>query len=138
MSAAARAEAETPALFGSFADAANAEAEAKQARRQLGIATATPGVELDGGRSAATPPRSASLGYASAGGWHWQIALGAEFRIHPDNPAFPEQTSRALSPSLFVEPEVFYEWNGGDDRLKLQPFARYDRDDRRRSHLDLR
>ncbi|UUX49141.1 hypothetical protein NUH88_17265 [Nisaea acidiphila] len=66
------------------------------------------------------------------------LEVGAELRLFPNSPAFPVQRDRAVSPSIYFEPEFTADWNGGDDRLTLVPFARLDRDDDRRTHADLR
>ncbi|WP_028465784.1 hypothetical protein [Nisaea denitrificans] len=66
------------------------------------------------------------------------LELGMELRLFPNDPAFGLQRDRAVSPSFYLEPEISADWNGGDDRLTLVPFARVDRDDDSRTHVDLR
>ncbi|WP_193182746.1 hypothetical protein [Nisaea sediminum] len=66
------------------------------------------------------------------------LELGTELRVFPKDPAYGSQRDRALSPSLYLEPEFTADWNGGDDRLTLVPYARFDRDDDRRAHADIR
>ena len=61
-----------------------------------------------------------------------------ELRVFPNDPAFGLQRDRAVSPSFYLEPEISADWNGGDDRLTLVPYARVDRDDDSRTHVDLR
>tara|TARA_E500000318_G_scaffold45425_4_gene42947 strand:+ start:5193 stop:6410 length:1218 start_codon:yes stop_codon:yes gene_type:complete len=66
------------------------------------------------------------------------LELGMELRVFPNDPAFGLQRDRAVSPSFYLEPEISADWNGGDDRLTLVPYARVDRDDDSRTHVDLR
>ncbi|WP_240615572.1 hypothetical protein [Alteromonas facilis] len=40
--------------------------------------------------------------------------------------------------SIYVQPEFFYSWNEGDDRLVIKPFARIDQHDSERTHADMR
>ena len=102
-----------------FAAAANAERQAREVGATIGSAAFSPG-------------------FGNRGEWYVKTRIGVECRIYAGKPAFPEQPGGTLSPSTFIEPEIIYEWNDGDERLKLQPYARYDRDDKRRSHVDLR
>jgi hypothetical protein len=73
-----------------------------------------------------------------AGQWEMSTDIGAELRVFANKPAFAEQSGNTLSPSIFLEPEAVYAWNDGDDRFIFKPFARIDRDDENRSHLDVR
>lgn len=66
------------------------------------------------------------------------LELGMELRLFPNHPTFGQQRNRAVSPSLYLEPEITADWNGGDDRFTLKPYARVDRDDDSRTHVDLR
>lgn len=61
-----------------------------------------------------------------------------EIRLFPNDPAFPEQEDRVISPSIALQPEFRYEWNDGRDRLTATPFLRYDLDDDERTHGDVR
>jgi hypothetical protein len=61
-----------------------------------------------------------------------------ETRLFPNDPAFPEQEDRVISPSIALQPEFRFEWNDGRDRLTATPFFRYDLDDDERTHGDLR
>jgi hypothetical protein len=73
-----------------------------------------------------------------AGEWDTSTEVGAEVRVFANKPAFSEQSGNTLSPSIFLEPEVVYEADGGNDRFIFKPFLRLDRDDENRSHLDIR
>jgi hypothetical protein len=73
-----------------------------------------------------------------AGEWSLSGPVGAELRIFPEEPAFPGQRDTTLSPSVFAEPELRYEWNDGADRLTFVPFGRLDADDDNRTHADVR
>lgn len=66
------------------------------------------------------------------------LEVGTELRIFPESPAFSAQRDRAVSPSLYLEPEVTADWNGGDDVFTFVPFLRLDRDDDGRTHGDIR
>jgi hypothetical protein len=85
----------------------------------------------------AAPP-ALILGAALAGEWDFSASLAGEFRAFPHQAAFRGQDDAAVSPSVSVEPELVYEWNGGDDRLTLVSFLLWDADDDIRSHGDLR
>ncbi len=73
-----------------------------------------------------------------AGDWDFSGSVAGELRVFPNAPAFDEQDDTRFSPSIAVEPEVVYEWSGGDDRITFVPFARLDAHDDNRSHVDLR
>ncbi len=75
---------------------------------------------------------------AHAGEWDFSGSLAGELRVFPNDPAFPGQDDATLSPSIAFEPEAVYEWNDGADRFTVVPFLRWDADDDRRSHADLR
>ncbi len=83
-------------------------------------------------------PLALAGGAALAGEWDFSASLAGEFRAFPYNAAFREQDDATISPSFSLEPEVVYEWNGGDDRLTFIPFLRWDADDGNRTHGDLR
>lgn len=61
-----------------------------------------------------------------------------EVRLFPQDPKFPEQEDRFISPSIALQPEFRYEWNDGRDRLTATPFFRFDLDDDERTHGDIR
>ncbi len=83
-------------------------------------------------------PLALAGGAAPAGEWDFSASITGELRAFPNDPAFPGQDNATLSPSVSFEPEVVYEWNGGDDRLTFVPFLRWDADDDSRTHGDLR
>lgn len=77
---------------------------------------------------------SATLAPAFAGDWSGDIGLEARVFQHPAlNPA---QGDGGLS--LYVAPEYSIDWDDGDQRILLAPFARLDPADSERSHFDLR
>lgn len=80
------------------------------------------------------------LGIASVEGMAAELAgfAGAEVRLFPHSPRFPEQRGSTFSPSLILQPEYRREWNAGKDRLTVVPFLRLDADDDERTHADLR
>lgn len=59
-----------------------------------------------------------------------------EQRFFLQDAAFPGQT-RAQT-SLTVTPEVFFDWNDGQDRILFKPFMRVDQYDDERTHADIR
>ena len=52
--------------------------------------------------------------------------IAGDLHFFPQSPAWPGQSGAALNPSLVAQPELRYEWNDGDDRITLIPFARLD------------
>lgn len=80
-----------------------------------------------------------AAGVAAAGEWDFSGSAGLETRlfVHPPAHAGQDDAGR-LQASVFAAPEIVYDWNDGDDRLTLEAFLRYDEDDARRSHSDLR
>jgi hypothetical protein len=79
-----------------------------------------------------------ATGAAVAGEWEISGSAAGELRIFPIKPAYPDQDDATFSPSVSFEPEIVYEWNDGDDRLTVEPFARLDAYDENRTHWDLR
>jgi hypothetical protein len=75
--------------------------------------------------------------YAEAGQWDIGGQASFEARYFSVDPEFPSQKNIEVSPSVSLEPEFVYEW-GRDDRITLTPFMRWDADDARRTHADLR
>ncbi|NIA70402.1 hypothetical protein HBA54_17495 [Pelagibius litoralis] len=64
--------------------------------------------------------------------------VAGETRIFPDKAQFPGQNNSHISPSLVIQPELRYRWNGRDDRITFVPFLRLDADDENRTHVDIR
>ena len=62
------------------------------------------------------------------------VALDVQNFLHP--PAFPQQESHRVLPSLLLQPEFYYDWP--NDSLTVVPMARLDSSDDRRQHFDLR
>ncbi len=56
--------------------------------------------------------------------------------IHP--PIFPEPPGHPILASVLVQPEYRYTWNEDRDRLTAILFARYEYEDSRRRHVDVR
>jgi len=73
-----------------------------------------------------------------AGQWDVAGQASLELRYFPYPAVHANQKNITFSPSATLEPEFVYEWNDGSDRFTLTPFARFDADDKRRSHADLR
>ena len=64
------------------------------------------------------------------------VALDVRGFLHP--PTHPGQESRQVLPSLLLQPEFYYDWPNGNDRLTMVAMARLDSSDDRRQHVDLR
>jgi len=64
----------------------------------------------------------ASARVCFGGDWDLRGDAAVELRVFPREPQFKGQDDSHLSPSLKLEPEVGYEWNGGNDRIILKPF----------------
>lgn len=74
----------------------------------------------------------------AAGEFELSGFVAFETRYFPNRAGFPEQGSAEISASVVAEPELTYEWNRRKDRLTFVPFARFDADDDRRTHADIR
>ncbi|MDX8383115.1 MAG: hypothetical protein R8M45_03470 [Ghiorsea sp.] len=61
-----------------------------------------------------------------------------EARYFPTSVEYSNQKDVSFVPSGSFQPELVYEWSSGDDRLTLTPFFRYDPEDSRRTHADIR
>jgi hypothetical protein len=61
---------------------------------------------------------------------------GIEIRGFAQAPLYSGQTYHGAS--AFLEPELFLNWAGGDQRVVFSPFLRVDASDSRRTHLDVR
>jgi len=76
-----------------------------------------------------------SVGCAWAGDLSGYVAL--EYRGFTQSKLSNEQFDNG-SVSVSFEPELYHEWNGGDDSLNFIPFMRWDERDPQRSHVDIR
>ncbi len=76
----------------------------------------------------------ATLAPAWAGDWSGDIGL--EVRAFQHEALYPAQGNGGLS--LYAAPEYSLDWDDGDQRILLAPFARLDSADSERSHFDLR
>ncbi|MBT0585646.1 hypothetical protein KIU71_04410 [Alteromonas sp. SM 2104] len=78
------------------------------------------------------------LGSASAAANDLEISgeAGIQMRYFFEDALLPQQ--ERTQASVYLQPEFFYSWNGGDDRLVIKPFARLDQIDSERTHLDIR
>ncbi len=62
--------------------------------------------------------------------------LALDYRGFWEDELFTPQ--RHNDPSFVAQPEYFHEWNRGDDIITFTPFFRYDVNDSRRTHGDIR
>ncbi len=63
-------------------------------------------------------------------------ALDVRGFVH--SPIFPEPPDHPIVASALIQPEYRYSWNDDRDRLTAILFARYEYEDRRRRHVDVR
>mgnify|MGYP000358964490 CR=1 FL=1 len=63
--------------------------------------------------------------------------IGIEARYFFETGQYAEQFDHAQT-SLFVEPELYWAWNEGDNSLTFKPFYRLDSQDSERTHGDIR
>lgn len=61
-----------------------------------------------------------------------------EVRVFAHSPLYDTQSAGRINPSLVLRPEFAWQWNDGDDRIDVVPFARLDSVDVNRRHADLR
>ncbi len=62
--------------------------------------------------------------------------LAADYRGFWQSSLFTEQHTN--DPSFVAQPEYYHEWNQGDDIITVTPFYRYDFNDSKRRHGDIR
>ena len=62
--------------------------------------------------------------------------LASDLRLFAGAPADPRQRRNALS--IVAQPELYTEWDGGNQSVLFVPFARVDSADPERTHADLR
>ena len=63
--------------------------------------------------------------------------IAVEQRYFFKDALYPEQLNRSQS-SLSIEPELYWQWNDGNDSVIFTPFYRLDSQDSQRSHGDIR
>lgn len=63
--------------------------------------------------------------------------VAAELRLFTEDPQFADQFEDS-NLSFSAEPELYWEWNNGDDFLTFKPFVRVDQHDDERTHGDIR
>ena len=81
----------------------------------------------------------AGLLVAGAGGaveWDLSGSVGAESRLFLQSGRFPTQAD--TTGSLAFKPEVYATWGEGSQSLLFVPFFRFDQNDDRRTHGDIR
>ncbi len=72
----------------------------------------------------------------SAGPWELSGFVSGEARGFVHDAQFPRQ--HEANASFAIQPELYTEWDDGDQSFLIVPFARWDQGDDRRTHLDLR
>jgi hypothetical protein len=71
-----------------------------------------------------------------AGPWELSGFVSGEARVFTHDAQYPRQ--HEANASFAIQPELYVEWENGDQSFLLVPFARWDQGDDRRTHLDLR
>jgi len=66
----------------------------------------------------------------------WSGYVSSEFRGFAQSPADARQHDNNFS--LSAQPEYFTDWDNGQQSLTFVPFARWDENDDKRSHIDIR
>jgi hypothetical protein len=74
---------------------------------------------------------------ASAADFEFTGKVGVEQRVFSKEGNSDEQLAHSQA-SLLIEPEFYWNWNGGDDSILFKPFYRQDERDHKRSHGDIR
>lgn len=69
-----------------------------------------------------------------SGEWSGYVSLDA--RLFVNSPAYPKQDDQNASAAL--RPEYYADWANGTQRLAFVPFYRYDANDAKRTHADIR
>jgi hypothetical protein len=64
--------------------------------------------------------------------------IAGDLRFFTQKALYTNQKDQRFNPSILLNPELAYEWNEGNDRLKFIPFARLDAQDTERTHGDIR
>lgn len=75
---------------------------------------------------------------AAAQGFKGNLVLGAELRYFPEDAEWPGQDDRHLYPSVFGWADLSWGWDENRHQINLVPFGRFDLNDDRRTHVDLR
>ena len=87
---------------------------------------------------AATAIATMGIGEAIAGDFEARLSVSAESRFYTQEPQYHDQTDIYVQPSVAIEPELDYRFENGADRLTFVGFGRYDPNDTRRTHADIR
>jgi len=82
--------------------------------------------------AAAQEPAQVGPGFTATG------LLGGEIRVFPDDPEFMGQRDETFHPTIYGELDLAWNWDGGQQKIVITPFGRYDVYDDRRTHFDLR
>jgi len=66
----------------------------------------------------------------------WSGSVSLQSRLFFNEPAFPQQDDQNVSAAL--EPEYYRDWDDGGQSFSFRPFYRYDANDSKRTHGDIR
>ena len=77
-----------------------------------------------------------ALGANKLAAWDLSGNLALEARVFAHEAQYPRQHGSNVS--VAITPEIYHEWDNGDQSLLFIPFVRWDQGDDRRTHLDLR
>ncbi len=78
-----------------------------------------------------------NFSYASEVEFEASGNIALEQRYFFDEALYPEQLSHSQT-SLSIEPELYWQWNDGNDSVIFTPFYRVDSHDKQRTHGDIR
>ena len=73
---------------------------------------------------------------AIAGPWELSGSVSGEARLFTHDAQYPRQ--HEANASFAIQPELYTEWDNGDQSFLFVPYARWDQGDDRRTHLDVR
>ncbi|MDQ6961747.1 MAG: hypothetical protein Q9M28_04350 [Mariprofundaceae bacterium] len=80
----------------------------------------------------------AGTSHVLAGQWDVGGQASLQTRYFPASPSYSTQKNVTISGSVTLEPEIVYDFDNGNDRIVFSPFARFDGDDKKRTHADIR
>jgi AMIN domain len=90
------------------------------------------------GRSVTTayPASAASSPAMEDRSGEWSGYFSLDTRLFPDSPEYPDQDDQNFS--VAIQPEYYVDWDDGRQQLALRAFYRYDAQDHKRTHGDIR
>ena len=95
-------------------------------------------VPLSAKTHSASTRRAANKDASGLGDYYgeWTGYFSLDTRLFAQKPAYSDQDNQNVS--LAVQPEYFARWANGSQRMSFIPFYRYDANDSKRTHTDIR